>query len=32
MEGNWYRADERPIEGWLCPPLFHYFEEAPREL
>jgi hypothetical protein len=28
--GNWYRVEGR--EGWLCPALFHYFDEAPREL
>jgi hypothetical protein len=22
MEGNWFRADSPPIEGWLCPALF----------
>jgi hypothetical protein len=32
MEGNWYRVDEPPSEGWLCPALFKYFDEAPREL
>jgi hypothetical protein len=32
MEGNWYRSDEPPMEGWLCPALFRYFDEAPREL
>lgn len=32
MEGNWYRADEPPMEGWLCPALFKYFDKAPREL
>jgi len=32
MGGNWYRADEPPMEGWLCPALFRYFEEAPQEL
>jgi len=32
MEGNWYRADEPPMEGWLCPALFRYFDEAPPEL
>jgi hypothetical protein len=32
MGGNWYRADEPPSEGWLCPALFRYFEEAPAEL
>jgi hypothetical protein len=32
MGGNWYRSDEPPSEGWLCPALFRYFEEAPAEL
>ena len=32
MEGNWYKADEPPMEGWLCPALFRYFESAPAEL
>jgi hypothetical protein len=30
--GNWYRWAERGMEGWLCPALFKYFENAPREL
>ncbi len=30
--GNWYKADEPPSEGWLCPALFRYFESAPAEL
>ena len=30
--GNWYRADQPPSEGWLCPALFRYFEQAPAEL
>ena len=32
LEGNWYRADEPPMEGWLCPALFRYFDKAPPEL
>jgi hypothetical protein len=32
MDGNWYRSDELAIEGWLCPALFLYFDEAPAEL
>jgi hypothetical protein len=32
MGGNWYRADEPPSKGWLCPALFRYFEQAPAEL
>jgi hypothetical protein len=30
--GNWYRADDPPMEGWLCPGLFKYYREAPKEL
>lgn len=32
MGGNWYRADQPPMEGLLCPALFRYFESAPTEL
>ena len=31
-EGNWYYAEQYESEGWLCPALFKYFDEAPREL
>jgi hypothetical protein len=30
--GWWYAADEPPMEGWLCPALFRYFDEAPEEI
>ena len=30
--GNWYYAPQLNMEGWLCPALFKYFENAPREL
>lgn len=30
--GNYYRMDDPPIEGWLCPALFRYYQEAPKEL
>lgn len=30
--GQWYRSYEPEMEGWLCPALFHYFEEAPERL
>lgn len=30
--GNWYRLVEPPMEGWLCPALFRYFDEAPPQL
>jgi len=31
-EGNWYRSEAYGAEGWLCPALFRYFPEAPREI
>ena len=31
-EGNWYYAPQLDLEGWLCPALFRYFDEAPKEL
>ena len=30
--GNWYKLDEPEMEGWLCPALFKYFADAPREI
>ncbi len=30
--GNWYYAPQLDMEGWLCPALFKYFSEAPREI
>ena len=32
MGGNWYASDDPPMEGWLCPALFRYFDKAPAEL
>jgi hypothetical protein len=32
MGGNWYTSDDPPLEGWLCPALFRYFDRAPAEL
>jgi hypothetical protein len=31
-EGNWYDCPQFEIEGWLCPALFKYFNEAPEKL
>jgi len=31
-DGNYYELDEPKMEGWICPALFKYFEEAPKEL
>jgi hypothetical protein len=30
--GNWYYSDDYKMEGWLCPALFKYFPDAPREI
>ena len=30
--GNWYKSDERGLEGWLCPALFKYFDAAPPKI
>ena len=30
--GNWYYSPQFEMEGWLCPALFKYFNEAPAEL
>jgi hypothetical protein len=30
--GNWYYSPALDMEGWLCPALFRYFSEAPKQL
>jgi len=30
--GNWYYSEKFDKEGWLCPGLFKYYEEAPKEI
>lgn len=30
--GNWYFCPQLGIEGWLCPALFKYFDQAPAAL
>ena len=32
FSGNWYQLDDPPMEGWLCPALFKYFDAAPRTI
>ena len=32
MGGNWYYESALELESWLCPALYHYFDQAPREL
>jgi hypothetical protein len=31
-DGNWYREENTGLEGWLCPALYLYFQNAPRTL
>ena len=30
--GNWYYCERYDKEGWLCPGLFKYYQEAPKEI
>ena len=30
--GNWYKSEEFKMEGWLCPALLKYFDEAPKHI
>jgi len=30
--GNWYYSEEFKTEGWLCPALFKFFKEPPKEI
>lgn len=30
--GNWYRWEEKNMEGWLCPALFKYFNLPPQQI
>jgi len=32
MGGNYYQLDDPPMEGWLCPALMKYYDQAPAEL
>jgi hypothetical protein len=32
LGGNWYRSSVSQEEGWLCPALFSYFDQAPRRI
>lgn len=31
-EGHWYKLEGQSSEGWLCPSLLRYFDEAPTKL
>jgi len=30
--GNYYKLDDPPMEGWICPALFKYYDQPPREI
>lgn len=30
--GNYYSIDNPPMEGWICPAMFKYYKEAPKNL
>ena len=30
--GNYYYSPQYEMEGWLCPALFKYYKEAPKEI
>ena len=32
FDGWWYESETLQMDGWLCPALFLYFEEAPLNL
>jgi hypothetical protein len=32
MGGNYYRLEDPPMEGWICPAMFKYFKTAPENL
>ena len=30
--GNWYHCPQLGSEGWLCPALYKYFNDAPKKI
>jgi hypothetical protein len=30
--GNFYKLDDPPMEGWICPAMFRYYKKAPPNL
>ena len=30
--GNFYRHDDPPMEGWICPAMFKYYQSPPKAL
>lgn len=31
-EGNYYKLDDPPMEGWICPAMFRYYKAPPETL
>jgi hypothetical protein len=32
FDGNWYHSEVLDMEGWLCPALLKYFDDAPKTI
>lgn len=32
MGGYWFKCEELNMNGWLCPAMFKYFEDAPEKI
>lgn len=30
--GNWYKWEQKNLEGWLCPAMFQYFTDTPPKI
>lgn len=30
--GNYYRLDDPPMEGWICPAMFKYYKTPPKAI
>ena len=31
-QGNFYKLNDPPMEGWICPAMFRYYRAPPRFL
>ncbi len=31
-EGNYYKLDDPPMEGWICPAMFKYYKSPPEAI
>ena len=32
LQGNYYKLDDPPMEGWICPAMFKYYDKPPAEV